>query len=549
MAGEGGSSLWNNSAFSGSYTPSPGPSLANMTSPEADSFSPPPAQVPQPQFSLFQQGAYMHENQALRERCGILEAQVTKLSIERDTIQAMFHQLASSVRLDEAVESLGSKGTHLSLAAPCTSNTKRPTRETHPKVKFWNQDAFLDWAERASAQGLHRGKIPYLEGENGELVPEATVKAIRKTLRGGWSELVNRQLAPKSWGKLSSTGNQFIHSLMEKSYPLFTLANNGWKLDYLCKSSYSAWRRNHLDDNGNWKSRKDGNDDSDDDSDDGDSSDAKGKKRKKVKRSKSEVPEKKLKFTPDVSIPPSLPPTPSIPPAVLPSPVLSPSLDLLDSESASIPTTDGDTAEPSHTIIEESLESASVTPTIVIAEPSHPIEESESPTTLPSPITVSSHPAGDPLEEKENIPPPQPPTATPAPIKITVSNPISLLALAAAGVKIPLLPSDSVPMQAPPVPTEKVSVPSDGANSNLQKGKAAKAGSKSSKMRPSPTKNGRNLCALRWLKQIKIGGTTEEFCAYYGDLTLEQRKGYDEEAAALVATDTWTKAVSEGRLY
>lgn len=238
--------------------------------------------------------------------------------------------------------------------------------------------------------------------------------------------------------------------------------------------------------------------------------------------------------------------------------MLSPSLDLLDSESASIPTTDGDTAEPSHTIIEESLESASVTPTIVIAEPSHPIEESESPTTLPSPITVSSHPAGDPLEEKENIPPPQPPTATPAPIKITVSNPMlvvrcfyllvlltffsSLLALAAAGVKIPLLPSDSVPMQAPPVPTEKVSVPSDGANSNLQKGKAAKAGSKSSKMRPSPTKNGRyvffsqtfpllmgcsNLCALRWLKQIKIGGTTEEFCAYYGDLTLEQRKASD----------------------
>lgn len=29
----------------------------------------------------------MHENQALRERCGILEAQVTKLSIERDTMQ------------------------------------------------------------------------------------------------------------------------------------------------------------------------------------------------------------------------------------------------------------------------------------------------------------------------------------------------------------------------------------------------------------------------------------------------------------------------------
>ncbi|KAG1824912.1 uncharacterized protein BJ212DRAFT_1476196 [Suillus subaureus] len=42
---------------------------------------PPPVQVPQPQFGLFQQGAHMHENQALREHCGILEAQVTKLSM------------------------------------------------------------------------------------------------------------------------------------------------------------------------------------------------------------------------------------------------------------------------------------------------------------------------------------------------------------------------------------------------------------------------------------------------------------------------------------
>lgn len=59
MAGEGGSSLWNNTAFSGSYTPSPGPTMTNMTSPDADSFSPPPLQVPQPQFSLFQQVSHL----------------------------------------------------------------------------------------------------------------------------------------------------------------------------------------------------------------------------------------------------------------------------------------------------------------------------------------------------------------------------------------------------------------------------------------------------------------------------------------------------------
>jgi hypothetical protein len=205
----------------------------------------------------------------------------------------MFQQLAGAVHLDDSIESLSSNSTQ---PIGSTSNAKRPTPQTHPKIKFWDQDAFLDWVERASAQGQHRGKVPYLEGENGEQVAPATIKAIRKTLRGGWSELVNRQLAPKSWGKLTTTGHEFIHSLMEKAYPLFTLAHNGWKLDYLCRSSYSAWRRNHLDDDGNWKSRKDVNhDDSDDDSDGADSLDVKSKKRKKAKCSKFEVPKKKLK--------------------------------------------------------------------------------------------------------------------------------------------------------------------------------------------------------------------------------------------------------------
>ncbi|KAG2343740.1 hypothetical protein BDR05DRAFT_999663 [Suillus weaverae] len=389
----------------------------------------------------------------------------------------MFHQLASSVHLDEAVESLSSKGTHLSLAAPSTSNTKQPTRETHPKVKFWAQDTFLDWAKRASVQGLHCGKIPYLESENREQVPEAMVKAIRKTLHRGWSELVNRQLAPKLWGKLALTGNQFIHSLMKRSYPLFTLAHDGWKLDYLCKSSYSAWWRNHLDDNGNWKSRKDSNENSDDDSNDGDSSDTKGKKRKKVKHAKSKVPEKKAKFTPDASIPPSLPPTPLIPPAVLPAPVLSPSLHLGDLEHANIPAIS--TAEHLRPV------KASTPTTIIITEPSHSIEECE-PLTTSHPVTPVTQPScpANTLAEKENVPP-HATTMTSTPIKITVSNPILLLTLAAAGMKIPPLPSNCIPTVSP----NEVPVLFHKANSNLLKGKAIKAGSKIVKMRPGPTKN------------------------------------------------------------
>jgi hypothetical protein len=68
----------------------------------------------------------------------------------------------------------------------------------------------------------------------------------------------------------------------------------------------------------------------------------------------------------------------------------------------------------------------------------------------------------------------------------------SLLALAAANMKIPPLPSNRIPTMQAPVPPEKVSVLPDKANSNLLKGKAAKAGSKSLKMQLSPTKNGQH---------------------------------------------------------
>ena len=70
-------------------------------------------------------------------------------------------------------------------------------------------------------------------------------------------------------------------------------------------------------------------------------------------------------------------------------------------------------------------------------------------------------------------------------------------------------------------------------------GRVAKAGRKSFKMRTSPMKNRwyvfklgtlltttycSNLCALHWLKQLKMNGLTEQFYVYYGDLMADQRK-------------------------
>jgi hypothetical protein len=105
-------------------------------------------------------------------------------------------------------------------------------------------------------------------------VQDDEVDAIRKTLHGAFSELNNQGLAPMRWGNLTASGTDLMNSIMEKTHPIFRLANNGWKLHYLAMSSYPSWRRNHIE---NGASEN-------------------GKKRKHSTSSiKSEVDEKKIK--------------------------------------------------------------------------------------------------------------------------------------------------------------------------------------------------------------------------------------------------------------
>ncbi|KAG2129579.1 hypothetical protein DEU56DRAFT_816807 [Suillus clintonianus] len=122
----------------------------------------------------------------------------------------------------------------------------------------------------------------------------------------------------------------------------------------------------------------------------------------------------------------------------------------------------------------------------------------------------------------------------------------STLALAASQIVLPPLPPSNPLLESPPESTINAS-PLDNIT---KKGKTTgtKSGTKS-KMRPSATKNGRNLCALRWLKQTKSNGTTEEFNAYYSSLTSTQRTEYDKDAANLAATDTWSKTVCDGKIH
>lgn len=127
------------------------------------------------------------------------------------------------------------------------------TWETHKDVHFWTRKDYDDWMDSPEAQHSNHGLYAYLEKEDGK-VPEADkLMNIWKALRAGWMELAQHKMAPDTWGKASTSAWQFIHLTMEKKYPIFKLAEDGWKLENLCTYSYPSWRLHHLDVDGNLK--------------------------------------------------------------------------------------------------------------------------------------------------------------------------------------------------------------------------------------------------------------------------------------------------------
>jgi len=112
---------------------------------------------------------------------------------------------------------------------------------------------YNDWLDSPEAQRSNHGLYGYLEKENSE-VPEANkLENAQKALQAGWTELAQRNMAPDTWGKASTSTWQFIHSTMEKGFSFFKLTEDGWKLDYLCMHLYPSWCSSCLDADGNLK--------------------------------------------------------------------------------------------------------------------------------------------------------------------------------------------------------------------------------------------------------------------------------------------------------
>ncbi|KAI6034737.1 hypothetical protein BKA83DRAFT_4121788 [Pisolithus microcarpus] len=461
-------------------------------------------------------GAYMQESlqlTVLQDRCQTLEQHLVKVTAERDTIKNLFDQLVNMIKLPMCDPTL-ILSSNLPLLPFSNANEKRPTRETNPNVRFWTKTDYDDWLDSPEAAGSNRGLYAYLKDENGDVPKSETLGKIRKALRAGWRELGQRGMAPDTWGKASTSAIHFMHSQMEKDFPLFKLTENGWKLEYICTKTYSAWRKHHLDDAGNLKraTRDMVKEEALDDDDD--LEDCKPWNKKWKGHVETTTPSKKKQKVDNIATVPQTKATTTVHGKSFASPPSATSGTILDPAARVEPIT---------------LETRMVDGT---RSPSRPMETARI-TALPAETVVTqsnTQEAGTTMADKSNT---------------------TLLALAAAKVNaMPVPPVLECSIKTPPNHNITEARPSTNTPSDTSGGGESSASTlptkSKAKLRPSGTKNGRNLCMLRWLKQVDANGQKDDFREYYDKiLTRARREAYDKEAKQLVETNNWTKTIIE----
>ncbi|KIM52270.1 hypothetical protein SCLCIDRAFT_141557, partial [Scleroderma citrinum Foug A] len=159
---------------------------------------------------------------------------------------------------------------------------------------FWDRQDWEEYLDSSEGQQSKRRTLGYLEDKNGNAPLIKIAKEIRKAVCRGWAQLVKEESVPQSWGRLTASGHTFFHNFMGKAFPMFKLANNGWKLDHLAATSYPAWQKRKLDENSRWKEKGKGIKVEDNDNDNNDSDEV-GTKHARALACKSETPEKKFK--------------------------------------------------------------------------------------------------------------------------------------------------------------------------------------------------------------------------------------------------------------
>ncbi|KAG2755105.1 hypothetical protein P692DRAFT_20815725 [Suillus brevipes Sb2] len=463
-------------------------------------------------------------------QCVKLHYEIARLTGERDTIKKSFHDIIQILRLPIDTDPL--KFTIGDVIAR-DSQQSRPTRTSHPKVQFWLRSDYDTWLDSATVSRIKRGTAPYLEEEDGTCITNATLKSIRRRCRAAWAELVVKKLAPPTWARLCASGQTMMRSIMEMEFPVFRLDTDGWKLTLLCTTDYPNWRKRHLDRDGRWKNpdktaaKHEAMGDDDDDSmhsladtkpipsratvksngkkrectmdDSLDSEPADNLKRQKV--SMSSLPQAGHDTTgspsngSDVSLFLSTQPSESAG-----SPTSASNVSLLSSTEHSTPS---DTTFANIT--------NSPLPDLPLPPAPHPSPPRHGAYLPAVPFTGNAN--------EENVP-------------VVLKNPLANIFGGPSGIP-KLIPTPAIP-----------------PSTDSSKGGTVKSGpttggvdvKKCSKMRPGSTKNGRNLCALRWIKQTNKNGTTDEFKLYWNTLATAQQDEYQAEAERLDSAGAWKKA-------
>ncbi|KAI6013379.1 hypothetical protein BKA83DRAFT_4130447 [Pisolithus microcarpus] len=445
-----------------------------------------PSFTPYLTHNLINQGNDSSRIAFLQDRYNTLERHLVKVMTEHDTIKNLFDQLANTMKLPTCDPNLLLSG---NLPVPTLSSVdeKRPTCKTHPNVRFWTKMDYDNWLDSPEAAGSNRGLYAYLEDENGDT---------------------------------------------EKEFPLFKLADNRWKLEYICTKTYSAWRKHHLDDDGNLKRtahdviKEEGLDDNDD------LEDCKPCRKKRKGPPDTTRPSIKKQKVDNVALAPQLKattpvhehsPTSSSSSSSVPPPTL---LDAVPNVEPMMPEFPAEAEGTNGGATEQLPDSedygkySDASTAYGTQSPDRPIETATL-TTPPAETTAAqykSQEVGLALAEKSNA---------------------SLLALAAAKVEMTPLPPilalstkspstlNSINVVLPVHPAcDATGIIESKENNQVTKGKA--------KLRPSGTKNGRNLCMLRWLKQVDGNRQRDDFHEYYDKTLMQaQHEAYDKEAKQL----------------
>ncbi|KAJ8588648.1 hypothetical protein M405DRAFT_882040 [Rhizopogon salebrosus TDB-379] len=457
---------------------------------------------------------------------------------------------------------------------------QRPSID-HSKLRFYTSTQFNKWLKTADADMKELGQFPFLEDMNGQPLSREKKSAILITMRDLWRGFKIQNKAPRTWRKSDPSIQETFRKEMYSKHPELALCADNWKIDFVATERYPSWASTHLKDR---KMAVKSNVIKSEESPQSSEND-------KNKLTLSDV--KPSNKRPPLTLPSNDEATHSLPLAKKPKLVDVTS----DSESSSAP----------------------LTPSLPVADvfTSYPIIDVDAMATIPDQHVGDSdnHPNIDAMaviSDQDQFPmtdsrpiidavtaiPDQSPVdmdviatttsiddinssgasevdfslgemkcstnTTSAPITmLTVKNPLDALNSKRVRPLPRMIPTASTTSGTPSATTptsalhtsntSPIPPPPTSSTSNIA---ATPSITNAKRMRPGPNKNGRTLCAHRWLNGVAKEGTATDFKIYWTALPKETKEKYELEAAQLVASCVWNgntadiiSKVSNGTVY